>query len=83
MLAVSCTDDPFATVAATERLLTYLSGAERHHLRLDPSLVGVPEIGHFAFFHARFQPSLWPFVPAFLREGTLPDAGFGTLTPFY
>ena len=82
VLAVSCTDDPFATVAATERLLTYLSGAERHHLRLDPSLVGVPEIGHFAFFHARFQPSLWPFVPAFLREGTLPGAGLGTLAPF-
>lgn len=82
VLAVSSTDDPFATIAATERLLHYLTGAARHHLRLDPGLVGVPEIGHFAFFHSRFEPTLWPLIPAFLREGYPPGPAFGTVERF-
>lgn len=80
ILAVSATDDPFATVAATERLMSYWHGADRHHLRLDPSLVGVPEIGHFAFFHARFAETLWPLALAFLRDGTLSGERLGELS---
>mgnify|MGYP006210822357 CR=1 FL=1 len=53
-LAISLTDDPFGTVAATERLLGYLQSAERQHLRIAPVDISVEEIGHFAFFHDRF-----------------------------
>jgi predicted alpha/beta hydrolase len=80
ILAVSATDDPFATVAATARLMGYWQRAPRHHLRLDPTLVGVPEIGHFGFFHARFAETLWPVVRAFLREGTVSGPQRGVLS---
>ncbi|UBM26105.1 alpha/beta fold hydrolase [Pseudomonas sp. p1(2021b)] len=72
-LAISLTDDPFGTVAATERLLGYLQGAERRHLRLAPGDISAGEIGHFAFFHDRFRESLWPIALAWLQQGGLPD----------
>ncbi|WP_322045512.1 serine aminopeptidase domain-containing protein [Paraburkholderia sp. J67] len=71
ILAVSLTDDPFGTVAAIERLLAYFTHAPRAHLRIAPAQIGVPEIGHFAFFHARFENSLWPGALHWLRTGTL------------
>jgi len=70
-LAISLTDDPFGTVAATERLLGYLQGAERCHLRIAPGDISVGEIGHFAFFHARFRESLWPVAVQWLQRGGL------------
>lgn len=79
LLAISTTDDPFATIAATNRFLALTPASPKQHLRLDPSLVGTPSIGHFAFFHDRFQPSLWPLVPAFLREGPGPEPRFGEI----
>ena len=70
-LAISLTDDPFVTVAATERLLGYLQGAERQHLRIAPVDISVDEIGHFAFFHDRFRESLWPVALQWLQQGGL------------
>lgn len=70
-LAISLTDDPFGTMAATERLLGYLRQAERRHLRVAPVDISVEEIGHFAFFHDRFRESLWPIALGWLREGQL------------
>ncbi len=60
LLAVSLSDDPFGTPAAIERLLGYYLNSRRHHLHLNPADVGVPGIGHFAWFHERFRESLWP-----------------------
>lgn len=68
-LAISLTDDPFGTVAATERLLGYLKHAQRLHLRLAPVDISVREIGHFAFFHDRFREPLWPIALAWLQRG--------------
>ncbi|OFS70148.1 alpha/beta hydrolase [Pseudomonas sp. HMSC08G10] len=73
-LAISLTDDPFGTVAATERLLGYLQHAERRHLRLAPGDISVAQIGHFAFFHDRFRETLWPIALAWLQQGRLPEA---------
>jgi predicted alpha/beta hydrolase len=70
-LALSLTDDPFGTVAATERLLAYVHGAQRRHLRVAPVDISVSEIGHFAFFHDRFRDRLWPIALGWLREGRL------------
>ncbi|MFK3682265.1 alpha/beta fold hydrolase [Pseudomonas sp. NPDC088890] len=70
-LAISLTDDPFGTVAATERLLGYLTHAERLHLRVAPGDISVDEIGHFAFFHDRFREALWPIALRWLGQGEL------------
>ena len=70
-LAISLTDDPFGTVAATERLLGYLQSAERQHLRIAPVDISVEEIGHFAFFHDRFRERLWPIALEWLQRGGL------------
>ncbi len=81
LLAVSATDDPFATRAATDRFLALTPASPKLHLRLDPARIGAASIGHFAFFHDRFKPNLWPLVPAFLRDGQLPDAPLGEILP--
>ncbi|EKX57860.1 hydrolase of the alpha/beta superfamily [Rhodobacter sp. AKP1] len=62
LLAIGLTDDPFCTEAAAQRLLGYYSAADRTHLRIAPSDIAMPEIGHFAFFHARFEQTLWPLA---------------------
>lgn len=72
MLAISTTDDPFGTVVATERLLAYYAASDRTHLRIAPAEVGAVAIGHFAFFHRRFESTLWPIALAWLQTGALP-----------
>ena len=73
LLAISIDDDPFGTVAATERLLGYYVASPITHLHLAPRRIGVEAIGHFAFFHSRFEATLWPIVLRWLREAALPD----------
>lgn len=73
-LAISLSDDPFGTVAATERLLAYLSEAQPAHLRIAPADIHVAEIGHFAFFHDRFRQTLWPIALEWLQHGQLPPS---------
>ena len=70
-LAISLSDDPFGTVAAIERLLSHFSASSRTHLRISPEDIGVTEIGHFAYFHSRFQDSLWPIALQWLQAGEL------------
>lgn len=69
ILALSLSDDEFGTVAAVRRLLAYFRGSRRTHLHLHPQEVGETRIGHFAFFHNRFQHSLWPVALEWLRHG--------------
>jgi predicted alpha/beta hydrolase len=73
ILAISTTDDPFATVPATDRLLALYTASDRQHLRIAPVDVDTPAIGHFAFFHRRFEASLWPIALAWLRDGVVPE----------
>lgn len=72
MLALSVSDDEFGTVAAIQRLLGYYRGSARTHLHLTPADIGQKDIGHFAFFHSRFQHTLWPIALEWLRHGRLP-----------
>ncbi|PMS19363.1 alpha/beta hydrolase [Trinickia dabaoshanensis] len=75
LLAISTTDDPFGTVPAIERLLAYFEGCEaRVHLRLEPGAFDADAIGHFAFFHSRFQTRLWPIVLQWLETASLAPA---------
>lgn len=80
ILAFSATDDPFGTVAAIERLLGYFSGsATRAHWRVEPAQAGVKEIGHFSFFHRRFEATLWQIALRWIRTGTLASDAPGRL----
>lgn len=72
-LAIGLSDDPFGTVPAIERLLSYFSHAPRTHLRISPKQIGETDIGHFGFFHSRFQHNLWPIALHWLQHGTLPE----------
>ena len=81
-LAISLSDDPFGTVAAIERLLSYFSASPRTHLRIAPEDINEAAIGHFAFFHSRFQENLWPIALAWLQKGALPEDTPGAIHPF-
>jgi predicted alpha/beta hydrolase len=71
LLAISITDDPFGTVAAIERLLSYFHNSERTHLRIAPEDIGEKTVGHFAFFRSEYQDRLWPIALCWLRKGEL------------
>ncbi|MDF3931526.1 alpha/beta hydrolase family protein [Pseudomonas citronellolis] len=73
-LALSVTDDEFGTRAAIERLLGYYRNSPRLHLRLPPEALGLRSIGHFAFFHSRFEANLWPIALRWLRDGEVETA---------
>jgi len=79
ILAVGASDDPFGTVPALERLLRAFPASRTIHLRLTPAAVGVPSIGHFAFFHRRLAPALWSLPLTWLRTGALPDPAPGAV----
>lgn len=70
-LALSVADDEFGTVSAVQRLLRYYRGSPATHLHLAPAAVGHRQIGHFAFFHARFEQDLWQIPLEWLRAGRL------------
>jgi predicted alpha/beta hydrolase len=78
-LAVSVTDDEFGTVAAVERLLSYFGNSPATHLRISPASIAEKEIGHFAFFHSRFEKALWPIPLGWLKSGQLPGDAPGVI----
>ncbi len=81
MLAISIGDDPYGTVAATARQLALYPNSRRRHLRIEPADIGVDEIGHFAFFHARHAQTLWPIVADWLTDATVHAGMPGRLLP--
>lgn len=81
ILAISFTDDPYGTIPAIHRLLSYFNGCERLHLHLAPSDLGHDSIGHFAFFHERFRDTLWPLALHWFRHGRIPPGLRSALIP--
>ncbi len=79
ILAVSVTDDPFGTIAAIERPLAYFEQSPRTHLRIAPDAVGEKAIGHFGFFHSRFERTLWQIPLAWLKSGEIASAPTGVV----
>ncbi|AHI65836.1 serine aminopeptidase domain-containing protein [Burkholderia thailandensis] len=71
MLAIGLSDDEFGSVEAVERLLGYYTRSAVTHLRIAPEQIGAASIGHFAFFHSRFEPTLWPIALGWLKTGAL------------
>ncbi|MFL6624796.1 MAG: alpha/beta fold hydrolase [Sulfurifustaceae bacterium] len=78
-LAVSVTDDEFGTIPAIERTLSCFPNSPATHLRISPESIGRPDIGHFAFFHDRFEQPLWQIPLEWLQHGRLPKAAPGVI----
>ncbi|TKC86831.1 alpha/beta fold hydrolase [Trinickia terrae] len=79
LLAISVTDDEFGTVPAIERLLAYFTGSAVTHLRIAPEQIGEAVIGHFAFFHSRFEDTLWQIPLGWLKSAALPEDAPGSV----
>ncbi len=62
VLAITLSDDPFATPAATARLRGLFSGCRFDERRIDPRRIGLRKVGHFGFFRTFARAALWPIV---------------------
>ena len=74
-IAISISDDAFATVAGTKRMLSYfprLSSAQ--HVVFIPPDAQVRSIGHFGFFRRAVGMTLWPRLLAQLEPGRSEEA---------
>ncbi len=78
-LAISVTDDEFGTIPAVERLLGYFRNSSRTHLRIAPHSIAEPAIGHFGFFHSKFERTLWRVPLEWLTSGKLEPNCPGTV----
>jgi predicted alpha/beta hydrolase len=67
-LSLRFTDDAFATLAATDRVLGLYENCPATRLALSPADVGGQKIGHFGFFRSRFRDTLWQRVLEWLRD---------------
>jgi predicted alpha/beta hydrolase len=65
-LAIHFTDDPFATSAATDRILGLYPNCQAQRMLIGPADTNGQPIGHFGFFRSRFRETLWPRVLAWL-----------------
>lgn len=74
ILAVTMTDDVFATPQGIARTLAYFGGARRATVLLRPQDLGMEEVGHFGLFHGRHEAVFWPRTVRFLRDGQNPWA---------
>jgi predicted alpha/beta hydrolase len=60
-IAISISDDAFATLAGTKRLLSYFPRLPSpQHLVVTPPDAQVRRIGHFGFFRRAVGRALWP-----------------------
>jgi predicted alpha/beta hydrolase len=66
ILAIHFTDDPFATSAATDRILSLYPNCQSQRMLIGPADTNGQPIGHFGFFRSRFRETLWPRVLAWL-----------------
>lgn len=72
ILALADVNDEYATPAACRRLLDYFSRSNRQFVQLDLEQAGLPTMGHFGFFHARYRDSLWTPAIEWLESGQHP-----------
>lgn len=72
ILAVSVSDDAFATRPAMSRSLDYYRGAEATKVMLRPADLGAGSVGHFDLFHDRHGSGFWLDTLLWLRDGINP-----------
>ncbi|MEQ1954209.1 alpha/beta hydrolase family protein [Mesorhizobium sp. CN2-181] len=80
ILAVTVTDDDFATPRAVRRALDYYRNAPKTEAMLTPADLGMDALGHFGLFHDRHASGFWLDTLTWLRDGKnpWPDKGFDT-----
>jgi len=66
-LALTFTDDCFATERGTRRLLAHLTRLSIEHRVIAPRDAGMARIGHFGFFRREAERALWPPAADWLR----------------
>jgi predicted alpha/beta hydrolase len=66
MLSLSFTDDEMMSARGIRSLHALYANAPVAYRRIGPGEVGVHRIGHFGFFLAQFEQTLWPLVPQWL-----------------
>jgi predicted alpha/beta hydrolase len=67
ILAITLSDDEFATLPAIKRTLAYYTGASKSAVMLHPADFGHEKIGHFGLFHARHKSDFWPATLKWLQ----------------
>ena len=68
-LALTFTDDGFATARGTRRVLEqHLTGVAAEHRIIAPADVGLKQIGHFGFFRPSAEQALWRPTADWLLE---------------
>ncbi|MCQ2036206.1 alpha/beta fold hydrolase [Stutzerimonas kunmingensis] len=72
ILAVSTSDDEFATPAAMRRGLGYFHNSPRQLVQLNPRAMGFERIGHFGLFHDRHRNGFWHETLEWIAEGRNP-----------
>jgi len=72
ILAVSTSDDEFATPAAMRRGLGYFRNSPRQLVQLNPRAMGFERIGHFGLFHDRHRNGFWHETLEWIAEGRNP-----------
>jgi len=72
ILAVSTSDDEFATPAAMRRGLGYFRNSPRQLVQLNPRAMGFEHIGHFGLFHDRHRNGFWRESLEWIAEGRNP-----------
>jgi predicted alpha/beta hydrolase len=76
-LAITISDDAFATVAGARRLLSYFPRLALQQVVLTPAEANVRRLGHFGFFKREAGPVLWPrllaLLDAYPRQFPLPS----------
>jgi predicted alpha/beta hydrolase len=55
----SFTDDEFMSARNTESIHSFYASSPKTMKRIAPKDIGVKRIGHFGFFNAKFENSLW------------------------
>lgn len=66
--ALSITDDELMTWEGTRSLFGLYASAPVEYRRLHPAEHGLARIGHFGFFRAGMQASLWPLLPRWIAS---------------
>ena len=59
IVSLSFADDEMMSIANTESIHGFYSGARRTMKRIAPRDIGAQRIGHFGFFRSAFEASLW------------------------
>lgn len=80
-IAISISDDAFATVTGTKRLLSYFPRLRSpEHVLVTPPDAQVRRIGHFGFFRRAVGVALWPRLLAQLDAGRFAGSELGQPT---